>query len=101
MLVLTRKLGESIQIGPQVKVTVVDVRRGQVRLGIEAPLETMVHREEVYARILMENKLAAKTSSNLKVIKTMWLKKFKSSTINLHDSQENIALKTGRTKRLR
>ena len=76
MLVLTRKSGESIQIGPQIKVTVIEVKRGQVRLGIEAPSETMAHREEVYARILMENRLAAKSSSNLQTIKTIWLKKF-------------------------
>ncbi|OGW14863.1 MAG: carbon storage regulator [Nitrospinae bacterium RIFCSPLOWO2_12_FULL_45_22] len=76
MLVLTRKSGESIQIGPQIKVTVIEVKRGQVRVGIEAPSETMVHREEVYARILMENKLAAKSSSNIQTIKTIWLKKF-------------------------
>ena len=76
MLVLTRKSGESIQIGPQIKVTVIEVKRGQVRVGIEAPSETMVNREEVYARILMENKLAAKSSSNIQTIKTIWLKKF-------------------------
>ena len=76
MLVLTRKSGESIQIGPQIKITVIEVKRGQVRVGIEAPSETMVHREEVYARILMENKLAAKSSSNIQTIKTIWLKKF-------------------------
>jgi carbon storage regulator len=75
MLVLTRKLKESIQIGPQIKITVTEVRRGQVRLGIEAPSDIMVHREEVYERILKENRLAAKSSSNLKSISPTWLKK--------------------------
>jgi carbon storage regulator len=76
MLVLTRKSGESVQIGEQIKVTVIEVSRGQVRLGIKAPPETMVHREEVYDRISRENRLAAKSSSNLKAIKTLWFKKF-------------------------
>jgi carbon storage regulator len=59
MLVLTRKLGEGITIGSDVRVVVLDVKAGQVRLGIEAPHRVQVHRDEVYARILDENKQAA------------------------------------------
>ena len=51
MLVLTRKLGENIRIGDDVKITVLEVRAGQVKLGIEAPPEVKVHREEIYDRI--------------------------------------------------
>jgi len=54
MLVLTRKLGETIRIGDLVKVTVLEVRAGQVKLGIEAPNDVKVHREEVYSRIQAE-----------------------------------------------
>jgi carbon storage regulator len=54
MLVLTRKLGESIRIGPGIVVTVLGVNGQQVRLGIEAPKDVTVHREEVYARIQHE-----------------------------------------------
>ena len=59
MLVLTRKLGENIRIGDSVKITVLEVRSGQVKLGIEAPPEVKVHREEIYARIQEENRKAA------------------------------------------
>jgi carbon storage regulator len=54
MLVLTRKLGENIRIGDSVKITVLEVRSGQVKLGIEAPPDVKVHREEIYARIQEE-----------------------------------------------
>lgn len=59
MLVLTRKLGETITIGNNVRITVVDVKGKQVRLGIEAPAEMSIHREEIYKRIQEENRLAA------------------------------------------
>ena len=58
MLVLTRKLGENIRIGDSVKITVLEVRSGQVKLVIEAPPEVKVHREEIYARIQEENRRA-------------------------------------------
>ncbi len=59
MLVLTRKLGEVIKIGDKVKVVVVAVDGGSVKLGIEAPDEIPVHREEVYVKIASENKEAS------------------------------------------
>ena len=61
MLVLTRKLGETIRIGDQVKITVLEVRAGQVKLGIDAPPDIKVHREEVYTRIQAENRRAGKS----------------------------------------
>ena len=61
MLVLTRKLGESIVIGNHIRVTVLDMQGKQIRLGIEAPPEVSVHRGEVYERIEAENKAAAST----------------------------------------
>lgn len=54
LLILSRKAGEKIVIGDNVVVTVVSVKGKQTLLGIEAPLEIQVHREEVYQRILME-----------------------------------------------
>ena len=59
MLVLTRKAGESIVIGSDVVVTVIELRGGQVRVGIDAPREVQVHREEVYEEVRRENKAAA------------------------------------------
>ena len=63
MLVLTRRRGESVKIGADIRVVVLGVKGGQVRLGIEAPAIVAVHREEVYARIQDENRLAAKTQA--------------------------------------
>ena len=60
MLVLTRKLGESIAIDDHIKIVVVQIKGKQVRLGIQAPKETKIHREEVYAAIQDQNKVAAK-----------------------------------------
>lgn len=61
MLVLTRRRGEGVTIGPDIRVVVLGTKGGQVRLGIEAPKTVGVHRDEVHARILSENRLAAKT----------------------------------------
>ena len=63
MLVLTRKVGEGIAIGDDVKVIVMQVKGKQVRLGIKAGPETVVHREEVYNKIQLENKEASKAST--------------------------------------
>ncbi len=56
MLVLTRKLGESIAIDDHIKVVVVQIKGKQVRLGIQAPKETKIHREEIYTAIQEQNK---------------------------------------------
>ena len=64
MLVLTRKVGEGIAIGDDVKVIVMQVKGKQVRLGIKAGPETVVHREEVYNKIQIENKEAATASKS-------------------------------------
>ena len=61
MLILTRKLGESITIGDNVKVTVLGIYGRQVRLGVEAPANIIVHREEVYLKIQEENRKASRT----------------------------------------
>jgi len=55
MLVLSRKRGQSIIIAEQIKVTVLDVSGEQVRLGVEAPQELAVYREEIYEQIRAEN----------------------------------------------
>ena len=59
MLVLTRKLGEAIAIGENIKVIVMQIKGKQVRLGIQASAEYMVHREEVFQKIQDENRRAS------------------------------------------
>ena len=75
MLVLTRKLGESIPIGDDVKVTIIEIKGRQVKVGIDAPQGTTVHREEIHRKILDENRMAALISPvNLKKIDGFWKK---------------------------
>ncbi len=59
MLVLTRKVGEGIAIGDDIKIVVMQIKGKQVRLGIKASSSTVVHREEVYQRIQDENHQAS------------------------------------------
>ena len=64
MLVLSRKKDESIMIGDNVEITIVDVRGDKVRLGITAPKEIPVHRREVYEAIQREKQEAEKSKNN-------------------------------------
>jgi len=59
MLVLTRKQGEGIIIGDDIRITIVELKGGGVRIGIDAPRELKVHRQEVFDQIRQENREAA------------------------------------------
>jgi len=59
MLILTRKVGETLMIGDEVTVTVLGVKGNQVRIGVNAPKEVSVHREEIYDRIKKEQDYSA------------------------------------------
>ena len=63
MLILTRRVGESVMIGDNVTVTVLGVKGNQVRLGVNAPRDVAVHREEIYERIKTETSAAAERGS--------------------------------------
>jgi carbon storage regulator len=54
MLILTRRVGETLMVGDEVSITVLGVKGNQVRLGVDAPKTIAVHREEIYARIQQE-----------------------------------------------
>ncbi|MGR8948980.1 MAG: carbon storage regulator CsrA [Gammaproteobacteria bacterium] len=60
MLILTRRVGESLMIGDDVNVTVLGIKGNQVRIGVNAPKEVAVHREEIYQRIQEENESSEK-----------------------------------------
>jgi carbon storage regulator len=63
MLILTRKLGESITIGDDIKITFLEAKGKQVKLGVEAPTHIAVHREEIYDLIREQNIQAVKVAS--------------------------------------
>jgi len=67
MLILTRRVGETLMIGDEVTVTVLGVKGNQVRIGINAPKDVSVHREEIYERI--KNEQSGETSKNEEVTK--------------------------------
>jgi carbon storage regulator len=60
MLILTRRVGETITIGNEINVTVLGVSGAQVRVGVDAPKDVAVHREEIYARIQAEESGASR-----------------------------------------
>ena len=65
MLILTRKKGESIVIGDDIEITVLELEEDQVRIGINAPKNISVHRKEIYLEIQAENKRAAEIGKDL------------------------------------
>lgn len=70
MLVLSRRPGQSIVVGNQVVVTVLEVRGDQVRIGVDAPREVQVHREEVFRQLEAENAQAAGSAARARQMVT-------------------------------
>lgn len=73
VLILARKPGEAIAIGEGIKIRILEIKGGQVKIGIEAPAEVLVHREEIYLRILEENiRAAAETPADLSALASVF-----------------------------
>lgn len=76
MLILTRKSGETIRIGDDISISVIEIRGNQVRLGIKAPRNVTVHRQEIYDLIQEQNQEAAMVQPTDKaLIQNLWQKK--------------------------
>jgi carbon storage regulator len=63
MLILTRKLGEVIAVGDDIKIVILDIKGRQVSIGVEAPRQTKIYREELYQTILEQNRKSAHSNS--------------------------------------
>jgi carbon storage regulator len=88
MLVLTRKPGQSVYIGDDIKITLHGIRGNQVRIGIEAPASIKIYREEIYLQILEENRsAAAELPADLVSVAKAWADS-KSAAIGLLSSKK-------------
>lgn len=67
MLILTRRISERLLVGDDVTITILEVKGNQVRIGINAPKETSVHREEIYKRIQLEKQTRPEKSPTLRL----------------------------------
>ncbi|MGB3367255.1 MAG: carbon storage regulator CsrA [Acidaminobacteraceae bacterium] len=74
MLVLSRKKDESLIIGDNIEITIVEIEDGRVKIGIEAPKSIEVNRKEVYDKIMEENKSATMKTHNLSELKKLMKK---------------------------
>ncbi len=78
MLILTRRIGESLYVGDDIRITVLSVQSKQVKIGLTLPDDMVVYREEVYRRVIEENKMALKNSNeDLFVAAMLWQDKKK------------------------
>ncbi len=78
MLILTRRPGESLYVGENIRITVLGLQGKQVKIGLDVPNDMTVYREEVYKRVTEENRLAIETSNeDLLMVASLWQEKTK------------------------
>jgi len=83
MLILTRKSGEGIRIGDSITLKIIEIRGNQVRLGVDAPKNVSVHREEIYDLIRDQNAMAAQSiPDNPEILTSLW--KAQNNTVDSH-----------------
>ncbi|MGP1588005.1 MAG: carbon storage regulator CsrA [Treponemataceae bacterium] len=75
MLILTRKINEKIKIGEEITVSIIEIRGEQVKIGVEAPKEVKVFRQEVFNAIQNENKLAASSVNSKEFLSELFSNK--------------------------
>lgn len=71
MLVLNRKKGETIVIGDNIRLTVIDVQGDQIKIGIDAPKNVTIYREEIYQEVITANRQASQTGPHADILKEM------------------------------
>lgn len=95
MLVLTRKPGQSVYIGDDIKVTLQAIKGNQVRIGVEAPPHVRIYREEIYLQIVEENRSAADLSSaaseDLSGVAAAWKEAKKGAKLKLGGLPKDVA----------
>ncbi len=78
MLILTRRPGESLYVGDDIRITVLSVQAKQVKIGLSVPMEMVVYREEVYRRVMEENRMTLENSNeDLMAAALLWQDKNK------------------------
>ena len=91
MLILTRKSGESINIGQDIVVRVLEIKGSQARIGVEAPRHITVHREEVYQAVQKRNEQAARrTPDSLGGVRKLWIERDRRSSAESKSGSGNV-----------
>lgn len=88
MLILTRRVGETIVIGDDVIVTVLGIKGNQVRIGINAPKDITVHREEIYQRIQQEKNTTSKAAEQSAAPAATPVKKKRETKVDKNENKE-------------